>query len=253
MPKFVPLLGPIGVSLACFFSSLTCYSILCEMSSKIRSVQEVVLPSGHFIGAAGLSLFGMAVMATTLTSHSRSVISFILLMCSVVAFAVAAIAVTLGNLTLHYAFSDLFNEPVPDTAGWLLAAERAKLPILIGWGFVLLGAIVSCAAQLVAKPIPSSSEKSLLRKIAIAAAFFATVIFIVSGIWSVISLNSIKVGLATAEVTPFSLVEGVRGVMEAAMVQMIGIGFCAIATLFMALTICKQILTQHGRSTANVS
>jgi hypothetical protein len=234
-PKIVSMLAPIGAALAIVYSSLTGYSILLGLGSALREDQTVVLPSGHVIGAIGLLLFGLGVTTAAFSPRTRSTLVICIFIGGMIAFGLAVLLIGFGNWQLSATFASLASAERVDSESFIREAGNARLPLLVGWCFVLGGAVSIFAADVIAERASRPRAKSMPGGIAVAVAFFALLIFLVSGVWSMISLRGLEGDLSSPQIDPASIASGVVGVINSAFLTVIGIAGCAFASLLLAV------------------
>lgn len=234
-PKIVSILAPFGAALAIVCSSLTGYSILLEIGTALDEDQSVVLPTGYLVGAIGLLLFGLGVTALGFSSRTRSTPVICLFVGGMIAFELAAFLIGYGNWIVYAAFESLGTAERIDSESFIREAGKARGPLLVGWCFVLGGAVSIFAADVIAQRTLRSRAKSVAGGIAIALAFGALLIFLMSGVWSMTSLRGLEGDFSSPQSNPTSIASGVAGVINSAFLTVIGIVGCSFTSLLLAV------------------
>lgn len=234
--KALSFLAPLGAMAAALFSSMTGFAVMGLIGAAISQGQAMVFPSTHWIGAVGLVLLGIGVTSAALSRCSRSSPARGLLIAGAVAFAIAVLLIGFSNGQLWDAFHSLARAETVDATSFNLAAGKANLPLLVGWGLVVLGAVCIFAAEMFSKPCSPSRLRSARSAMAVAAAAGATFIFLVAGLWSTFLLRGLESGFAAPQIEPAAIAAGVSGVLNATFLVAIGIAGCALASLLMAVS-----------------
>ncbi len=231
---------PLGALAAAGFLSLAGYWVMGAIASTLGQGQANVSPSTHLIGVIGMVLFGLGVTSATLSRCTRSSTARGLLIGGAVAFAIAVLLIGFGNGQLWGAFQSLARAETVDAEYFRFAAGKASLPLLGGWGLVVLGAVCVFAAEMFSKPCSPSLLPSARSALAVVAASGATFIFLVAGVWSTLLLRGLESGFAAPQIEPAAIAGGVSGVLNATFLIAIGIASCALACLSMALSTSRK-------------
>ena len=244
--KLVSILAPIGAALAIVYSSLTGYALMLQIGSALGADQTIELPSGHLIGVIGLLLFGIGVTVAAMSPRTRSTPVICLFMGGMVAFGLAVLFIGVGNWQLSATFESLATAERVDSESFIREIGKARLPLLVGWCSVLGGAVSISAADVIAARVSRSRAKSMPGGIAIAVAFFALFIFLMSGVWSMVSLHGLEGNLSSPQIEPASIASGVIGVVNSAFLTVMGIVGCASASFLLAIATEKPVMLPYS-------
>jgi len=234
--KIVSSLAPIGAAIALVCSSLTGYQVLNEIGSMIRGNATIALPSGHVIGAIGWVLLGIGITAPTLARRKRSAMVCGLALFAMIAFGGAVILIAIGNWQLSVAFHGLATVETVDADSFLQDAGRAKLPLLVGWVFVLAGGVLVFAADVISDRPRNDRVTAMPGGVGLAIGLMATVAYLGAAVWSAISLRSLEGSLTASNIDATSVAMGVNGVIRSVFLALIVIAACACVSLFMVIT-----------------
>ncbi len=198
----------------------------------IGQVRE--FPRQHIFGGIGWVLLGFGVLSATLARRRDSVIARAVCILAAVAFFAASIAIGIGAWWLSAMFRYLATAESVEPMLFNQGVAGAKIPLLLGWIAVLIGAVLVFAADCFSRPLSSASSNSAAKRTSTYIAVFCCVVFLLACIWSEISNRDLEAVFAKAPIAPSAIAGGVKGLMRSEFLAAIGTFACGCASIMMA-------------------